>query len=167
MADATQTIAREIEAAKALIASLGADAEDADLLEDMVEGETQLFELIDRLLDRHFQDVELVDGIKARKTALEIREKRIKDRISYRKAKLEQALSIFGRKIERPEATLSLVKRAPALIVTEEADIPSDYWKQPPPKLDEARLKRDLKDGVSIPGATLNNSPETVTIRPR
>jgi hypothetical protein len=165
--DPNAKISREIEAAKALKAAIGSDAEDAALLSDMIEGETGLFELIDAMLNLHFSDVELLKGINDRKEALEVRQKRIKERVDYRKAKLEQALAIFGEKIERPEATLYLAKRAPALIVTDESEIPSQYWKQPPLKLNQDQIKKDLKEGVSIPGVTLNNSPETVTIRPR
>lgn len=165
--DAALKISREAEAAAALRDMLGKDAEDAELLNDMIEGETSLFEMIDALLNYHFQDVELISGITERENALAVRKKRIQNRIEFRRAKLEQALAIYGEKIERPEATLSLVKRKASLIVTEESEIPSEYWKQQKPKLNEAALKAALKDGKQIPGVTLNNSPETVTIRPR
>ena len=106
---AEQRIAREIEAAKILREALGADADDAVLLHDMVEGETSLMEMIDGVVELIRQDQETLDGIANRKQDLDLRKERIAFRQSKRKAKIEQALAIFGEKtLQRPEVTLTL-----------------------------------------------------------
>lgn len=167
---AEDRIAREIDAAKALRASLGADAEDADLLADMIEGETSLYELAAQVLDAIDRDQELMDGIAAREQELKDRKERIRYRQAGRKAKIEQALLIFGeRKMELPEATLSLSKRAPKLLITDESAIPSQFWKRGDPVLDKAGLTAHLKalapTDEAVPGAALEPSPDTLTIR--
>lgn len=166
---ASDRIAREIEAAKALKAALGADAEDADLLEGMIEGETSLFEMLALVLDAVEREEELLSGIAARENVLKERKERIRYRQAGLKAKIEQAILIFGEKVELPEATLSLSKRAPKLLITNESQIPSQFWKRGDPVLDKAGLTAHLKalqpgEG-DVPGCELQPSPDTLTIR--
>ncbi len=157
-------IAAEIEAAKALRFALGADADDEELYHIAIDGQTSLNEMIDAIFANIQIDQELLDGIAAREGDLAVRKARINERIQYRKAKIEQALLIYGEKIERPEATFSLSQRQASIVVTEEADIPSDYWKMKP-DLDRKALRKALEDGVAVPGACLNNAPQTLTVR--
>lgn len=158
-------IAAEIEAAKALRAVLAADAEDAELYADMIEGETSLFEMIDAVYANIQLDQELLDGIKARENDLAIRKARVEERIGWRKAKIEQAILIFGEKIERPEATFSLAQRQPKLIVSDdESQIPTRFFKTSV-ELDKAALLKAIKAGEVVEGASLSNAPQTLTIR--
>ncbi len=157
-------IAAEIAAAKALRAVLADDAEDAELYADMIEGETSLFEMIDAVWANIELDQEMLNGIAARENELAIRKARIHERQQWRRAKIEQAILIFGEKIERPEATFSLTQRAASVVVTDEASIPSEFWKMEP-KLDRSALRLALVEDKQIPGATLNNAPQTLTIR--
>lgn len=161
-------IAREIEAARTLRDALGADADDAELLHDMVEGETSLFEMIDGVINLIREDQEVLDGIAARKKDLETRKERIEFRQSKRKAKIEQALAIFGeRTLQRPEITLTLKRNPARLVINDESEIPSQFYKRGEPKLDKAGLKRCLKEGEAVPGAALEPAPDTLTMRTR
>lgn len=170
MADADTSINREIEAARALKASLGVDADDAELLADMIEGETSLYELAAIVVDSIAKDQELIDGIVSRESQLKERKERIRHRQNGRKAKLEQALMVFGeRKMELPEATLSLSRRAAKLIIYDEAQVPTQFWKRGDPVLDKtgltAHLKQLSEEDGEVPGARLEPSPDTITIR--
>lgn len=170
MADtAEHRIASEIEAARALKLSLGADADDEELLAGMVEGETSLFELAGRVVDAIMQDEELVAGIAARESILKDRKARIKRRITARKAKLEQAILIFGEKMELPEATIFLRNNADKMIVTAEEEIPSQFYKRGDPVLDMKGIKDALKALTEadepIPGVMLQASPRSIQIR--
>lgn len=167
---AADRISREIDAAKALRIALGADAEDADLLAGMIEGETSLYEMVGQVLDAIDREQELIDGITMREQELKDRKERIRYRQAGLKAKIEQALMIFGeRKIELPEATLSLSKRAPKLQITDESAIPSQFWKRGDPVLDRSGLTAHLKaltdTDETVPGCALDPSPDTLTIR--
>jgi hypothetical protein len=166
-----ERIAAEITAAKTLKLVLGNDADDAELFRDMIEGSTSFFEVLDAVYDAMRKDEEFVDGIVAREGELAVRKARIQERIGWRKAKLEMAILAYGDKVERPEATFSLRQNAPGVLITDEAAIPAKYWKPSDPKLDRALLSADLKaakddpNAEPIPGATLNNAPQTLTIR--
>lgn len=166
-----EQIAAEAEALKLLRLTLGNDADDAELFRDMVEGETSFFEIIDAIYELIQQDNELITGIKKRIDDLSARKTRIEDRIAMRRAKIEAAIMVYGDKIERPEATFSIRQNPPSVVVTDEAAIPAKYWKPGDPKLDRALLSADLKalkdqpDAEPIPGATLNNAPQSLTIR--
>lgn len=157
-------MAAEILAAQALKASLGSDADDAELFADMIEGETSLAEMVDAVFANIQIDQELLDGIEARENDLAIRKARIKERIGWRKAKIEQAILIYGEKIERPEATFTLSQRQASVVITDEAHLPSAYWKMTP-EIDRKALRAALAEGKDIPGAVLNNAPQTLTIR--
>lgn len=159
--------AKAIEAAKALRASLEAAGHtDPDLLIDMIEGETDLFDQIDALLLSNAEDCALLDAIDTAAAKLEARAKRVRARVEARRAMIEQAMMVAeATKLERPVATLSLVARKPALLVTEEAEIPARFWKAGAPKLDRKALTEALADGETIPGATLTNQAPTLTVR--
>ena len=61
-------------------------------------------------------------------------------------------------KIECPYFVISVKKNPPALKVEDEAKIPDKYFsipEPPPPVLDKAKLKDDLKAGLEIEGALL------------
>jgi len=166
-----EQIAAEAEAVKLLRLALGNDADDAELFRDMIEGETSFFEIIDAIFELIQQDGELVTGIKKRADDLSARRGRIEDRIAMRRAKIETALMVYGDKVERPEATFSIRQNPPSVVVSDEMLIPAKYWKPGEPKLDKTLLSADLKalkdqpDAEPIPGATLNNAPQSLTIR--
>lgn len=183
---------REARAAAALRASLAASADgDGELLVDMIEGETDLFETIDALLVGIHADTGIVSGISSMQDALESRKTRFQSRIERARALIEQALSIaeIDAPVERAGGTLSLAKRAPSLVVVEEADIPADYWKAGKPTLDKTTLTAALREAAKareealkieaedqraaalaalpapIPGVTLSNAAPSLSIR--
>jgi hypothetical protein len=135
-------------AARALKESLAAVAgDDDDLIADMVEGETDLFEIIDRLLERITLNNALADGVQRHLEDLEARKERFEARVATDRSLIEQAFTIAGLEssIQRPSATLGLSKRGPKLVIDEEADIPADYWRTGDPVLDRKALKQALE----------------------
>lgn len=180
---------KEAQAAKSLRESLAALNEDDALLIDMVEGETNLFETIDALLARMTLDQALITGIDVLIDDLDGRKARVKKRREADRALIEQALTIaeIESAVERPAGTLSLAKRAPTLVVENEADIPARFWKPAPPMLDKKALTEALRERLkaiqnlpddpeakaaalialpeAVPGATLSNAAPSLTIR--
>jgi hypothetical protein len=51
------------------------------------------------------------------------------------------------------------------LQLNDAAEIPEAYWLPQPAKLDRQAVLRDLRDDVSIPGASLNNGGQTISVR--
>ncbi|PDT55467.1 siphovirus Gp157 family protein [Sinorhizobium americanum] len=171
-ADVEHSILRQTEAAKSLLSSLrnqGVD-DDAELVADAIEGETNLVEAISAAIAQLDECDVLIAGLKAKESEFEARRKSIERRSERVRALIEQAmLATDQTSLKLPTATLSLTKRAAALIVTEEADIPAKYWieqPRPAPKLDKKALTADLREAnATIPGATLDNGSFSLTVR--
>lgn len=168
------TQARELDkqatAAKALLDSIrSVDPTDEILALDAVEGETDLFEVVDAILLRRAATLALAEGTKAAVADLQQRQKRFEERAAYDRTLIEQALALAELKtVQRPVATLTMADRKPSLVITTEADIPARYWKPGAPTLDRKALAADLAelgDGEVIPGAVLSNGAPTLTIR--
>lgn len=157
---------KELMAARALKESLAVLVQgDPDLLLDSIEGETNLLECIDALIDEIDEAELLRAGIKARKQSLDERDGRLERRIKLYRGLIQQALEIAGRdKLERPSATPCLTKLPQKVIITEEPDIPVEFWKSEP-ALDRRALGEALKAGRLVPGATLSNGGIGLTIR--
>lgn len=166
-ADPIKAISKEMMAVQALKQSLcDLFKDDSDLLLDTIEGETSLFEAVELVLKSMDEDQIMLDGINERIDELSIRKARYKARIELKRAIMEQALAIAEQKtITLPVATITLSDRKQVCIIADEAAIPSDYWKRGDPKLDKAALKQALDDGKTIPGAHLDNGPQSITIR--
>lgn len=159
---------KEAAAAKGLIESLRAESgTDDELLLDMVEGETSLFEAIDALLLRMVESKGLAEGVSAAIQEMEARKRRFEARYASDKTIIEQALMIaeIEAKVERPLATLTLARRAPKVEIQTEADIPAEFWKTGDPTLDKKALLAALKDGTPVPGACLSNAAPSLTAR--
>lgn len=161
-------IQKEAIAAKSLVESFRAQAGDDDeLLADMVEGETELFEAIDRLLQRMLDTRVMVTGIERAEEQLFERRRRFEKRVEADKALIEQALMVadINTKVERPLATFFLSKRQPKVEISTEADIPAEFWKAADPVLDKKALLDALKADQVVPGACLSNAAPTLTVR--
>jgi Siphovirus Gp157 len=68
--------------------------------------------------------------------------------------------------LELPEATLS-IRRTPAhVVIYDPAELPDDYWRvhREPNK---QKIKEALVAAAVVPGATLSNSADTLSIRIR
>ena len=157
---------KEAQAVASLRESIAAlDADDA-LLMDTIEGETSLLEAMDKIMFRMTEDKALAAGIEQIIADLTSRKTRVETRLEHDRALIEQAMMTADLdKIERPAGTLSLTKRAAKLVITDEADIPGDFWKPGKPTLDKKALTEALKDGATVAGAVLSNSAPSLTIR--
>jgi hypothetical protein len=160
---------KAIEAARVLREQIATLAEgDSEFIRDTLEGEVDFEGIARSLLASIGEDEAMVAGLDTYSDELSARKKRIAGRIQAKRALIASALEIADRpKLELDIGTLSLTKVQPKAHVVEEADIPADYWKPQPPKLDLKTLTAALKDGQTVPGATLTNGGQTVTIRRR
>lgn len=159
---------KEAQAAAALRESLRqlGEGDDHTLLLDSIEGETSLLEAIDKLLLGIAEAEGLARGVRGAIAELEAREARFEKRAEAGRAVIEQAMMVAELpKLERPTGTLSLVARGPKVEVTEEAEIPAEFWKTGDPRLDKKSLLAALKEGRAVPGACLSNAAPSLTIR--
>lgn len=178
---------KEAKAVAALRASFAELSTDEDLLIGAIEGETSLFEAVDKVLEQ-IRDAEvIVEGVEAAEVKLDARKQRAKETVKRCRALIEQAMTIAEvDKMVRPTATLSLRVNPPSVTVIEEADIPAQFFVRGDPKLDKKALNaaalahRDalmieddaeraaaLAEAPEIKGVTLSNGAPSVTIRTR
>lgn len=152
-------------AAQALLANI-ADiiGDDADAHVDAIKGETDLFEIVCDLVGRLATIEALCDGLSEHIKKASARKKRLEDQAEMIRTAIGAAMDQAGlRKIEAPLATVSVRKVPPKVLVTEEADLPAAYLKtkvEPDLKV----IGKALKDGLAVPGATLSNGSETISI---
>lgn len=161
---------REKSAARDLLASLHHEgaADDAELVADAIEGETNLIEAISAALDEIDECDVIEAGCKAKAAEFEARGSAAAKRRDRIRASIEQAMVLTEQPALRlPAATLSITRRPAGLVITNEADIPARFFIQPPappPKLDKKALLAALNSEV-IPGATLDNGSVSLTVR--
>lgn len=164
-----QQLKRESAAAALLVADF-ADmlGDDEQARNDLVEGETNLFEAL-AYADERLQVIEaLAYGIDNQMARLKQRSERLKAQHDRIKSMIGAAMAEAQiTKAELAGGTISYKDTAPKVEITDESAIPSDYWQRQAPKLDKAGLAKALKaldDGDEIPGARLVRG-KTVAIR--
>lgn len=142
------------------------DEGDADLVADMVEGETGLFEALDEADREILTCMVTVEGCKAAEADLKARRDRAAARAEKIRSAIEQALMIadIGEKIVRPTATFTLTKRAPGVVIDDESLIPAAYFVPQPPKLDKNALGIAAA-AAPVPGCHMDNGSASLTIR--
>jgi hypothetical protein len=175
MEQATQTsgssiahsLRKEAEAARALLANIrDVIGDDDEAIVDAVEGETDLIEAISDAVARLDQLEAFEKALSEQMDALSDRRSRFKeqgDRI--RQAILVAMGQAELRKLELATATLSVRAVAPKVEVVDESLVPSKFWKAQDPKLDKKAVLDALKAKETVPGATLSNGGETLSIK--
>jgi hypothetical protein len=166
MTDVAHDLFRETRAAKTLLAQL-ADiiGDDQQAAADLVEGETSLNEAIDAAVQKLVEDTAAVRGLKSMIEDLTRRQVRLEERIKNFRTALSVALEQAGRKsVEHPAVTISLRAVAASVAITDEAAVPSRFWKAGEPRLDKHALLEALKAKELIPGVSLSNGRTTLAL---
>jgi hypothetical protein len=137
-----------------------------ECLLDTLEGITDLHEMITAIIRSALVDEALRVGLRSLLDEMKQRLARIEQRsIKKRMLALEAMNEVGLKKLEQPDFTASARIGSPALLVTSEQIIPSDYWVPQPPKLDRQSLTVDLKRGKEIPGVCLGNANPILVVR--
>jgi hypothetical protein len=148
--DARRDMHKELAAAAALkhqLAEAFGEEQDLVLLRDTVEGETDLDGAIDKILEQMALDVANIQGLEKFESTMAARRKRLGDRVETMRSMLLNAMDILEQgRIERPIALLSMKNLPPKLLITDEAAIPTAFFKQPDPVLSKSALTAELKN---------------------
>ncbi len=151
-------------AAKSLIEEIASD--DEALNHDVVEGETNLFEAVEVALSEIEECEIIAAGCDHQIGKLRQRKERAEKRAGRLRGLIDQAFQMAEVKSHTfPTATITTKKTPPKLIVTDEAAIPSKFFKPQPPKLDKSALLSAIRSGEQVPGATKSNGGTTIQIR--
>jgi len=145
----------------ALLAAHPELEEDNVLRLDMVEGETNALDLIDKLIEAEREARALAEGVKLYQIRVQMRFDRFHARREALRKYIMQLMEAANmKKVERPAATVSIAAGRPKVVITDEGLIP-DYCIRVKREVSKETIASFLKNGDTIPGATLSN-PEPV-----
>jgi len=141
------------------------DEGDEQLLADMLEGETDFHRFLAAVVRRICEAEACADGIGDLIREVKERQQRFEQRSEAMRAmafKLMNAADV--RKLELPQATLSIRAGSPRVIVTDEARLPEHCIriKREP---DKVAIKEHLARGEPVAGAELSNREDVLSVR--
>jgi Siphovirus Gp157 len=139
---------------------------DEQTLADTVEGLTDLHEIVTAIIRAALADEALAAGLKGRIAEMEDRLARLQNRASKRRQIAKDVMvELDLKKLTAPDFTASIRPGMPALLVIDEAAVPSIYWEPREPRLNRQGLVTDLKQGAEITGVTLSNPEPVLSVR--
>lgn len=157
-----EIVRKQIEALKAIYPEI---TEDADLLADTLEGETDLDRVLSKLVD-FVRDAEAMAGaIKARKDEIAERQKRYERQGESGRKIIHQLMEAAQMaKVTLPEATLSILAPREKVNVVSVDDLPQGFYREERKALSKEILAA-LKAGETIPGAELVTGESSLMVR--
>ena len=140
------------------------DPDDEGMLADMIEGESDAFEMVDTLLLRIGTLEGYITANKEHIAFLAERNKRFSAGVDAARAAIGKVLEATGlRKIERAEGTVSLRRVPPSLM---DGPLPSDArFIRTKAEADKKAIKAAIEAGEHVPGWSLSNGGETISVR--
>jgi hypothetical protein len=141
---------------------------DEQTLADTVEGLTDLHEIVAAIVRAALADEALATGLKGRIAEMQDRLARLQDSAAKRRQIAKDVMiELDLKKITAPDFTVSIRPGTPALMVIDEAAVPSIYWEPREPRLNRQGLVNDLKQGAEISGVALSNPEPVLSVRTR
>lgn len=141
---------------------------DDHTLADTVEGLTDLHEIIAAIIRAALADEALATGLKGRIAEMQNRLERLQNCSAKRRQIAKDVMvELDLKKITAPDFTVSVRPGMPALLVLDEAAVPSIYWQPSAPRLNRHGLLHELKDGAEIEGVALSNPEPVLSVRTR
>ena len=139
---------------------------DEQTLADTVEGLTDLHEILSAIIRAALADQALATGLESRIGEMQARRDRLQDRAAKRRQIAKDVMvELDLKKLAAPDFTASIRPGIPALMVIDEAAVPSIYWEAREPRLNRQGLANDLKQGAEIAGVALSNPEPILSVR--
>jgi hypothetical protein len=139
---------------------------DEQTLADTVEGLTDLHEILAAVIRAAIADQALATGLEGRIGEMQARRDRLQNRATKRRQIAKDVMvELDLKKLSAPDFTASIRPGTPALMVIDEAAVPSIYWEPREPRLNRQGLANDLKQGGEIAGVTLSNPEPVLSVR--
>jgi Siphovirus Gp157 len=139
---------------------------DERTLADTVEGLTDLHEILTAVIRAALADQALATGLEGRIGEMQARRDRLQERANKRRQIAKDVMiELDLKKLSAPDFTASIRPGTPALMVIDEAAVPSIYWEPREPRLNRQELANDLKQGAEIAGVALSNPEPVLSVR--
>lgn len=141
-------------------------SDDEELMLDMLEGETDLFEIVRKLLNANEDDEGRKAALTEQMNVRKERRDRCDSRIAKRRDLIRELMEIAGiQKLPLPEATISRQKVKPKVVVKEADAVPHEFCKVTY-KPDMEKIKREYALSPILPNwLAIEPERETVVIR--
>lgn len=140
-------------------------ADDEDDWSLSLETETEFDALLERVVCVMRESASMAGGIAGRIAELEIRQGRYERReLAMRTLAFKLMQHAEVQKRELPEATLSIRKGVPKVIITDDASIPDNLCRirrEP----DKSKIREHLTNGEPVMGAELSNAEPSLSVR--
>lgn len=139
--------------------------QDEILRADSIEGETSAFEFLSRIIRIIGGTQSLANGTADYIGELHERKARLERREASLRSLIFKVMNTADlKKVELPEATLSIRAGQPKVVIVNENEIPSEFFhiKREP---DKTLIKAALQANENVLGAALSNSEPVLTIR--
>lgn len=139
---------------------------DDETLADTLEGLSDLPDLLKHIVRSSLDDEVMVDALKDRVFDMKERLDRIDSRQARKRALVISAMSKAGlTRLVAEDFSLCLKQGAPRLEITDEKAISPAFLILQPPRIDKACILSALKQGIAVPGATLQQGLTYVQVR--
>jgi Siphovirus Gp157 len=139
--------------------------DDSQLLADMIEGETDLGRMIERCAEELAAVEGMREGIQAAINRMQDRQERYELQAEKLRAAIRNAMEVAElKKLKTPAATLSIKANPPAVVIVDEELIPKSFVVVSY-RIDKLSIKNALKEGFDVPGASLSNQPDSLSVR--
>ena len=141
---------------------------DEQTLADTVEGLTDVHEIVAAIVRAAFADEALATGLKGRIAEMQDRLDRLQDCAAKRRQIAKDVMvELDLKKITAPDFTVSIRPGMPALLVLDEAAVPSIYWEpgapaQPTRVVERAQMRRRHQGGYPLQSRTCLEREDTV-----
>lgn len=148
-----------------LISAFPELAEDEDLRADTIEGETDAYRVLGKIVAIERDANSMIAAINERAKELSARKERYNRRKDAMRALLLRLLKAADlSKVSLPEATISIGKGRAGVEIINESLLPDNVvkLKREP---DKTAIKAALDAGQEVPGAALKVGNETITVR--
>lgn len=144
--------------------------DDDDLMNDMIEGESDVMEKVSRLLRWMALQEANAEALKVVEADFAGRRARYSERVQWARTALSRFMDAVGiKKVERPEATVSIRDAGASVIYADDFDVeklPATLIVTKTTKTaDRKAVKEALEAGTEIPGARLSNGGRVLTVR--
>ena len=138
--------------------------EDEELKDDMLEGSTDFHETMERLLRKTQDSIYLAKACQEAERDIHARRARFEKRVEFGRELMKRLMEAADkRKLEFPTATLSLMNTAPQVVITNEDELPEEFFriKKEPNKT----LIRQALEKTDVLVSNLSNGGTSIVIR--
>ncbi|HZZ77472.1 MAG TPA: siphovirus Gp157 family protein [Gemmataceae bacterium] len=138
---------------------------DPDLVHDTLEGQTDVFEIMDWLLAKLGDEEGMEEAISSRLKALGERKSACQNRQQRLRDALLACMTATGEKsLRRPEATVTMGNKKQGIQSIDETALPEVFFKVSR-AVSRSAINEAMAKGETVPGVMLDNGGVTLTVR--